>query len=349
MSWKELSPVVSYHVPPAYKELSPAMALSIDKKSLDPVLGVVRSILKRKGTPFSSDFVDHSKLIIVRTSDYISWEKVSDLRIKGIEDVVKAIQKEDEEFIGLEDPDVWVDEHDVTHLYFTMAFLRKKSNESLCHLGHAQGNSLQQLKATSPVLSPSPSGDASSRNSAERIILGYKEVAISPVVTRGVRLDLVEAEIPGKTVRGIICVEARNMSSSWSVKSVAADPSVVGLEWCEGELSPCTLFPSSFVNHGDLLVGILNGRARTRKRAGKCVLGKYLIGLFLFNPSTGEIPWISPKPLIEDPEAKGITFASDFIQTNKNEDILYAHVDDEFIRAYKLNAKELKKLLPKKV
>ena len=81
----------------------------------------------------------------------------------------------------------------------------------------------------------------------------------------------------------------------------------------------------------------------------KKVYGKFRVGLMLFDPETGEIPWISEKPLIEDPNAKNITFASDFIETGEKEGILYAHVDDSFIRAYKINVDGLRDFLPKNV
>jgi len=65
-----------------------------------------------------------------------------------------------------------------------------------------------------------------------------------------------------------------------------------------------------------------------------------------FNPKTEEISWVSEEPLFEDPDATTITFASDFIQTSKNFGILYCHVNDSFVRGYKVNLKGLRKLLP---
>ena len=82
---------------------------------------------------------------------------------------------------------------------------------------------------------------------------------------------------------------------------------------------------------------------------GKKVYGKFRPGLFLFNPKTGEIPWVSPNPLFEDPKARTITFASDFLQISKHEGILYCHVNDSFVRAYEIDAKELKRYLKEKV
>ena len=52
------------------------------------------------------------------------------------------------------------------------------------------------------------------------------------------------------------------------------------------------------------------------------------------------------EPFIQDSEAKTITFASQFVERGKGSGILYAHVDDSFVRAYTLNANEIKALLP---
>jgi len=36
------------------------------------------------------------------------------------------------------------------------------------------------------------------------------------------------------------------------------------------------------------------------------------------------------------------------VETSSGKGILYAHVDDSFVRAYTLNASKIKKLIPKK-
>ena len=74
--------------------------------------------------------------------------------------------------------------------------------------------------------------------------------------------------------------------------------------------------------------------------------GDFAPGLALFNPKTGEIPWISSQPLFKDPKATTITFASEFLEINKEEGILYCHPNDSFVRAYKIKASALRKLLP---
>ena len=74
------------------------------------------------------------------------------------------------------------------------------------------------------------------------------------------------------------------------------------------------------------------------------------MGLFLYNYENGKIDWVSPEPFIQDSEAKTITFASQVVETGEGggegEGILYAHVDDSFVRAYTLRAEDIKSLLP---
>jgi hypothetical protein len=70
------------------------------------------------------------------------------------------------------------------------------------------------------------------------------------------------------------------------------------------------------------------------------------IGLIIYDYENGVIDWASPEPLIRDSEAKTITFASQFVETVPGEGVLYAHVDDSFVRAYSLYADGIKKLLP---
>jgi hypothetical protein len=74
----------------------------------------------------------------------------------------------------------------------------------------------------------------------------------------------------------------------------------------------------------------------------------FSVGLFIYDYEHGVIDWVSPKPLIIDSKAKTITFASQFVEIGLGKGILYAHVDDSFVRAYGLTANQLKELLPKK-
>ena len=69
--------------------------------------------------------------------------------------------------------------------------------------------------------------------------------------------------------------------------------------------------------------------------------------MILYNYKTGKIPWISSDPLFEDPDADTITFASDFLMRNENDGILYTHIDDSFVRAYRIEGEALREFLPK--
>jgi hypothetical protein len=73
----------------------------------------------------------------------------------------------------------------------------------------------------------------------------------------------------------------------------------------------------------------------------------FSVGLFIYDYENGKIDWVSPEPFIQDSEATIITFASQFVCTKKGKGILYAHVDDSFVRAYTLEAEKIKALLPK--
>jgi uncharacterized protein with ACT and thioredoxin-like domain len=76
------------------------------------------------------------------------------------------------------------------------------------------------------------------------------------------------------------------------------------------------------------------------------VYGIFSVGLFIYDYEEGKIDWVSPEPFIEDSEATNITFASEFIETEEEKAVLYAHVDDSFVRAYKLTAEDIRAKLP---
>jgi hypothetical protein len=67
----------------------------------------------------------------------------------------------------------------------------------------------------------------------------------------------------------------------------------------------------------------------------------------VYDYEKGKIEWVSPEPFIQDSEAVTITFASHFIETGEGEGILYAHVDDSFVRAYTLKSEQVKQFLIK--
>jgi hypothetical protein len=92
-------------------------------------------------------------------------------------------------------------------------------------------------------------------------------------------------------------------------------------------------------------LGVMNGREANQEEAGITKYGMFSIGLFIYDYEQGKIDWVSEQPFIQDSEAKTITFASQFVEQSEGKGILYAHVDDSFVRAYTLEAEKLKKLL----
>jgi hypothetical protein len=224
------------------------------------------------------------------------------------------------------------------HLFFTMPIKHKEKDHYSINLGHAVGKDLDSLKMTEPVLSGKGNG-------------GAKEVSIAPLNSKGVRYNLIESSKKGKdfiysTVRVAI---AENMGKSWKFGKIIFNPEDHNISWIGGHASPGPLLPRTFINVGkNKLLGILNGRESNRKIGGDIKYGMFSVGLFIYDYENGKIAWVSPKPFIRDSEAKTITFASQFVETGAGEGILYAHVDDSFIRAYTLKADLLKTILPSK-
>ncbi|MFH1501112.1 MAG: hypothetical protein ABIE22_04180 [archaeon] len=338
MSWKKINRVVSYYEKPVLGEVNPkirCLSLSTDKSTLKNKikLGLARKITHSQGNVDIPGFIDEGKLIIVSSLDLLNWKKVGDLKIYGIKEFIKKLSSNDKYFIGLEDPDIFV-EKDIKHVYFTIAFKYKKKWGYEVFLGHAQGSSLDNLTATTPSLSPLK----------DQKISGFKECSISPVKTKEERFALNEALLNEENKdRSIITLsKIEDISKEWKFLKILLDPHKQKFNWCKGHLSPCRFIGE----HKNLLVGIINGREPSKIISNKKIYRKFRPGLILFNPQTGEIPWISEKHLFEDPDATTITFASDFIQTEKDKGILFCHVNDSFVRAYKLNLKEIKNLLP---
>lgn len=98
------------------------------------------------------------------------------------------------------------------------------------------------------------------------------------------------------------------------------------------------------------MLGLMNGREVNEKMIDTTTkYGMFSIGLFIYDYENGKIDWVSQEPFIQDSEATTITFASQFVETKEGEGILYAHVDDSFIRAYTLKRDEIRKFLINKI
>lgn len=305
------------------------MALCIDPDSKGPYRGIAREVTKREGTVDLKGFVDFSKLVLIESEDRLQWRVVNDLIIENIEEIVKKYEGAGTSFIGLEDPDIFVDEDGNKHVYFTIAYKKDKEGHKL-FLGHAEGESLERLTATEPV------------------IPNNKEVAISPIGNKGYRYILAESW-EGSAEEGISLLKARSKNRDWEFKGLVFDPNKKNSPWCAGYASPCRLVnPSNMPLKENIMLGICTGNSGEYTKAGKEYRGDFEPGLFLFDYKEGNIPWMDDNSLFKDPLAKTITFASELVCLNDSEAILYAHPNDSFVRAYKLNLKKLKERIPKK-
>lgn len=323
----------------ADKDFRHVMAIALDPTT-NYNNGVIRCITSREGDVEIKGYVDRSALYTICRNNSGKFEIGEKLEIKMEEKIINQLLKNDGDFIGLEDPDIWIDENTgLKHLYFTIPIIfNKKHGINEIHLGHAIGKDLDNLEMTIPVLSPMKKGTA-------------KEVSIAPINDSGLHLNLVESDDRIEDIKySVIKVAiANDMGSTWQWGKTVFHPAEHKISWIGGHASPGPLLPKEFIDIGkDKMLGIINGREANKKVGDKIKYGMFSVGLFIYDYEVGKIDWVSQEPLIRDTEAKTITFASQFVQTNKNEGILYAHVDDSFVRAYTLYADGLRLLLPKK-
>lgn len=301
--------------------------------------GIVRCILSREGDVTVSGYIDRSALYKIKGDSLEHFEIGEKIIIKNQQEVIDGLLEKGSECIGLEDPDIWIDEKtDLMHVYFTLPIKHAKPHKYSIHLGHAVGKNIDSLEITEPVLLDIGDGYA-------------KEMSIVPVNSKGVRLNLVESSRKGKdwTYSTIRLAIVEDMGKPWKFGDTLFNPENHNIPWVGGHASPGPLLPKSFIDVGEnKMLGILNGREANQKIGKETKYGMFSIGLFIYDYENGKIDWISPEPLIRDSEAVTITFASQFIETGKDEGILYAHVDDSFVRAYTLKTESIKSLLPDK-
>ncbi len=311
--------------------------------ALDPISnykeGIIRCITSREGDVTVSGYVDRSEIWKIKGDSLEKFSITELLKISGTEEIIHDLSSENLEFIGFEDPDIFVDEiKNLTHIYFTLPFLNKKEKHALVHLGHAVGKNLDSLVMTEPVLL----GDL-------KTYAGAKEVSIAPINSRGLRLNLFESSKKEAdfTYSIIQVAVVEDMSKPWKSGDIVFHPKEHNIPWIGGHASPGPLLPKSFIDIGEgKVLGIMNGREANQKVGDQTKYGMFSVGLFIYDYENGKIDWVSPEPLIQDTEAVTITFASQFIETKAGEGILYAHVDDSFVRAYTLFADGIKQQLP---
>jgi hypothetical protein len=315
------------------------MALHLDPRGTGGV-GVLRCIVSRTGDVGVSGYVDRSQIHAVEMDSFYEARRGPELDIAGTEAVLsRIIDEKSHDFLGLEDPNVWRDPvTDVLHLYCSIPLIEHYSGDLCLYLGHAEGEDVYSLTMTEPVLGPVSGGHG-----------GAKEVAIPPPAADGNRYALVESNEPGEGISYSVLrtAIARDLRGPWEYGGLELHPARDGYDWCGGHLSPGPFLPRSFVDVGEnRVVGLLNGREKSRVVDDRTVYGAFSIGLMVYDYENGAVEWFSREPFLQDPDARTITFASAFQQPDPGRGVIYAHVDDSYVRAYLVDPDELSSFLP---
>lgn len=313
------------------------MAIALDPRS-KYTEGVIRCITSREGDVKVKGYVDRSVLHTVHGNSLAKFTIGEPLAIYNQTEILSQLVSTEEDFIGLEDPDIWIDDKTrLMHLYFTIPIKSPNNTKKMkIHLGHAVGTDLHSLEMTKPVL-------------LDTIQRCAKEVSIAPLNSKGFRHNLVESRdrTNGTTYSVVHTAITYDMNTSWEYGEIAFHPADHNIPWIGGHASPGPLLPKSFIDIGEnKILGIMNGREANQKVGTETKYGMFSVGLFIYDYEHGKIDWVSKEPFIQDSEAVTITFASQFVETEPGKGTLYAHVDDSFVRAYTLDAIEMRKLLP---
>lgn len=321
------------------------MAIALDPRT-NYREGLARCITNRSGDLAFKGNTDRSELHRISGDSLERFEIRERVNIKNEAKIINELVG-DGDFIGLEDPDIWIDQKkDLTHVYFTIPIKPNdknidKNKKTKVHLGHAFGKDLSSLEMTMPVLVDNGKSRA-------------KELSVAPVNKKGFRFNLIESKdrLNNTSYSVIQTAIAEDMGKSWQYGEIVFHPAEHNLPWIAGHASPGPLFSKNFMDIGEgKLLGVINGCEANQNIGDKIKYGNFLIGLFIYDYENGKIDWVSESPFIQDSEAgkngnRAITFASQFVETGKGEGILYAHVDDSFVRAYTLKAELLKSILP---
>ena len=315
------------------------MALHFDPRG-DHERGIARCIVSRAGNVERPGFVDRSRIHTVDVRSPYDAELEPELDIAGSRAVVEERTEFDRcNFLGFEDPNLWRErESGVLHLYCTVPFLDRNGGDISVYLGHAEGPELDSLRMTAPVLEPEP-----------EVHQGAKEVAIAPPAGEGVRYNLVESNdvVDGTWYSVLRTAVATDLSGPWEYGEVALHPRDYECDWFAGHASPGPLLPREFVDVGESRrVGLLNGREADRHEDGLPAFGPFTVGLSVYDFERGTVEWVSPDPVIDDPEAETITFASAYRLLGPDTGLIYAHIDDSFVRAYRVDTDALRSYLP---
>jgi len=170
------------------------MAIALDQRT-GYKDGIIRCIMSREGDIQIKGYTDRSELHKIRGDSLEHFEIGERLNIKNEKEIIEKLTEKGENFIGLEDPDIWIDEEtNLMHVYFTIP-IRSNDKKTKTHLGHAVGKDLDSLEMTMPVLVDNGKFRA-------------KELSVAPVNTKGFRYNLIESK-------------DRNAETSYSIVQVA--------------------------------------------------------------------------------------------------------------------------------
>lgn len=98
------------------------MAITLDPHA-DYKDGVIRCITSRSGDIATSGYIDRSVWHAVHGDSLDRFSIGEWLTIENQDEIVSQLSGEKLDFLGLEDPDIWIDEKiGLMHLYFTMPF-----------------------------------------------------------------------------------------------------------------------------------------------------------------------------------------------------------------------------------
>ena len=197
------------------------MALTLNPRSGNKE-GVIRCVLSRDGDLGVKGYTDHSELYCVSGESLEHYKIGEKLKIVDEDKILESLIGQDEIFLGLEDPDIFIDQQTgLTHLYFTIPIDSPDKNKHIkIHLGHAVGQDLESLKMTMPVLLSNDHASA-------------KEVSIAPVNKKGFRYNLVESKgrIGGTKYSTVQVAIARDMNGPWEYGDVAIHPAKYDFAW----------------------------------------------------------------------------------------------------------------------
>ena len=243
------------------------MAITLDPKT-NYKEGIVRCVISRSGDLAFKGNIDRSELYKIHGNDLEHFEVGERLNIKNEKKILDNLLEDGDDFIGLEDPDIWIDEKtNLMHVYFTIPIIPRNKDEKIkVHLGHAVGNNLDSLEMTAPVLLSNEKFRA-------------KEVSIAPINTKGFRYNLFESR---HTMTQIAIAE--DMGKAWKYGEIVFDPKDHNLPWIASGASPGPLFSKDFINVGEgKLLGVVNGREVSEKIGEETKYGIFSVGLFIYD------------------------------------------------------------------